>query len=375
MKNPDVNVTNIKYPQGRFANTRRDALQINTRRDGLQINTRRGALQINTRRDALQINTRRDALQINTRRDALQCLPAGIIGIFSCILTDFHFFTYFSPVQPKSFNILLIMKNLFTILFITVCLTVQAQRSIEFMYGYGNNGQVQSAINEYYYPSDALYLLDESSIAKIGERKKNYSARIYFNSRWSIRFRHGRMNIDNEYHVGTNQLNGVFQISQKINNFNTAICISEHIGRLSISTGLEYAHYKVSEHLLQFDGVEAYIYNSFPYYPNVDADITMDGGKIKGINSFAEVAIYPSSYFGLGVNFSFGMMSAKFGDKVHDNVKFTNPPNLPSGPQNYSIFSDKKYEKKYFSDPEISMFLILRLGNKHSNVKAGASSK
>ena len=248
------------------------------------------------------------------------------------------------------------MKKLLLIVLMIWGFVSHAQiRRFEIAAGIGNNNQVENVLDEYFYPSNSLYLLDESESAEASTFKYNITGRLYFNSRYSLRLRYGHAKINNDYDYYDSELKGDFEVNQIVTNINPAFCISEVVGRFNFSTGIEFAFYKVKDYSFYFDGVEYGISNNVSYSRKIVSDYVMEGGKVTGINNFIDIEFSATSRLGIGVSASYGMMFAKFGDQIRERTTY-------SGSSTYTSNENKNYKRKYFSAPEVSVYAFLRFG-------------
>jgi hypothetical protein len=258
------------------------------------------------------------------------------------------------------------MRYIILVLLCQFCLDSQAQtRRFEIMAGVGNNGQVEKALNEYFYPEDPLYLLDEAQTAEATSFKYNISGKLNISERISLRLRYGKSKTNNSYYYSSPDLFGNFAIEQDVVNYNPAICINENLGKFKVSTGIELAFYKVKDFHFKFKGTDYFIWVNNKYSRFVESDYVMEGGRVTGINNFLEFQYSATSRFGMGASVSYGMMFAKFGDRTKETVSYVYPPGLglnSNGPVNIVVSEDKKYKKSYFSSPEILVFLFFRFG-------------
>jgi hypothetical protein len=254
------------------------------------------------------------------------------------------------------------MRNILILLLVFCVFKGQSQnRRFEFMFGIGNNNQVQNVLNNYFYLSDPLYILDETKTAEISNFKYNVTAKININDRIAVKVRYGHSKTDNSYYYNTPNLFGDITIEQKVTNINPAVCYGTTLGKFSISTGLEFAFYKVKAYTFKFEGtrISEYPQIGTVVQANIN-DIIIDGGKVRGINNFVELQYSFSKLLAMGVNASYGFMFAKFGDQITYDDTY--------GSNHTTNTETKEFKEKYFSEPEISVSLILKVG-KHLKVK------
>lgn len=253
-------------------------------------------------------------------------------------------------------------KNYFLILAIfLINFSAKAQlRKCELQVGIGNNGQIERAINDYYYELSPLYLMDYTSKGEFSTFKYNIGLILNFNNHIGMRLRYGRSKTENTYDYNSSDLDGVFQIDQLITNLNTALRLSDGFGKFRFSTGLELVFYRVSNFNFSFDGVESiYSGNSINYLKH-NLRVVADGGKAIGINNFLEIEYPFSNRFAFGASASYGLMYAKFGDQVSVTDKRSN---ISSSTYFSNSTNDyKSYKSKYFSAPEIMFHLIIKFG-------------
>ncbi len=260
------------------------------------------------------------------------------------------------------------MKTYLYLLFAFSCLSANAQtRRFEFSAGIGNNGQIQEVLDDYFYISNPLYILDESADAEASKFKYNITGKIFFNEHLSLRLRYGNSKTHNSYVYNSNGLNGDFWNKQTVTNFNPALSFHKNFDKLNISTGIELAFYQVKEFISYFEGKDIVLVtnlgNQYYVQRSIQSETKVEGGKGTAVNGFLEVGYSFNKRLGVGITMSYGYLWAKFGDEIVQSDDY-----LYSGNQNLNLprstvdYSYKKYKKKSFAPPEISVFLSLRLG-------------
>lgn len=262
------------------------------------------------------------------------------------------------------------MKNYLLVLFVLCCYSVNAQiRRFEFSGGIGNNNQIQKELDSYFYLSNPLYLLDETQSAESNNLKYNLIAKLFFNDHVSMRVKYGHSKTHNEYDVNLFDLKGNFWNKQTVTNINPALCFNKHIGKLTITTGFEFAFYKVQNFVSYFEGTEVVNIqglsgndNNF-FTRSVISETTIEGGSATGINGLLELQYQFSKRMGIGAAMSYGYLWTKFSDQIIVDEKYVyyNTGLYNFNPKYYQE-QDKSYKSKSFSPPEFSVFLFLRLG-------------
>ena len=255
------------------------------------------------------------------------------------------------------------MKYHLSILFLLISLKGFSQiRRFEISAGIGNNNQIESVLNEYYYPTDGMYVLSESKNAEAKTFKYNISAIWHFNDRYSLRLKYGHSKLENSYYYSDETLSGDFTMEQIVTNVNPAFCVSYQMGRLNFSTGIEFALFKVKEFKMDLEGFGSGYYQNTPFTNTINSDLIIDGGKITGINNFLELEFSATSRIGIGASASYGMMFTNFDGNITEKTIKVYDPNSIISSSYYHNSEEKKYKKRYFSAPEVSIFVFLRFG-------------
>lgn len=262
------------------------------------------------------------------------------------------------------------MKNYLFIMLVLSGVSVNAQiRRFEFSGGIGNNGQIQKVLDDYFYISNPLYILDETQSAEATEFKYHLSGKLFINDHLALRLKYGKSKTQNSYFYDTFELEGNFSNNQTTTNWNPALCFNKNFGKLNISTGFEFAFYNIHKFESYFQGNEVLVIQNPTDQPNyyvprnVESEITIEGGKAIAINCFLELEYLFSKRVGLGANVSYGYLWTKFGDEIIQMEAYKYPDNNLIGLPGSSYYThSKSYKHKAFSPPEISVFLFLRLG-------------
>ena len=226
--------------------------------------------------------------------------------------------------------------------------------------GIGNNGQVESVINDFYYQNSPLYLMDYTYNAEFSTFKYNLGVKWNLSKHIGIRLRYGHSKTNNSYNYDSGDLNGVFSVEQLVTNLNPAVCLTEEVGKIRVSTGLEFAFFRVGDYNFDFLGTETQVSGNSTYVTRHDISQVVDGGKVTGINNFITIEYALTKRILFGTNASYGFMFAKFGDTVSFTDKVTSFP----GNNFYTVQTSesKTFKEKYFSSPEVMFYMVWRFG-------------
>lgn len=263
-----------------------------------------------------------------------------------------------------------LIKNYLFVLIVCSCLSANGQNSrFELSYGLGTNGQIQEAVDDYFYISNPLYILDESREAESSKLKYNITGKLFFNNQLFVRFIYGHYKAQNSYVYNSADLNGDFWNKHVIKNYNPGFGITKSFNKLNISSGIEVAFYKVNNYISYFEGSDVIRITDFGgqllYTVNrkIESETLVEGGKGTAINGFLELGWSFHKRLGVGITMSYGYLWAEFGDEIvqSDEYKYSGNQSLNLPKYNIDV-QYKKYKKKGISPPELSAFVSLKIG-------------
>ena len=220
----------------------------------------------------------------------------------------------------------------------------------------GNNGQLESTLNDFYV-ADYLNLKEPIKYNNaIPNIKYSASARYFFKENISIRMKLGKVIRKDIHSQGSTTGRWDFDIRQSLVNFSPAVSFSKRLEKFELCTGLE----------LPFIRVNDFFVNSYRYdLNNMNSTLgaiyktTSKGGLIYGFNNFIELKYHFTSRISLGAEIKYGLLFAKLGGSYSVLSKVNADPNAP-----YSRYSEieKKYKRTFFSPPEVSFGIFIQLG-------------
>jgi hypothetical protein len=276
------------------------------------------------------------------------------------------------------------MKKLVTIcmLFHAFTYAIAQERKYEISVGASNNGQIQSALDKFYYISDPLYVLPQSSNASSKVLKYFIKADIFLGKSIYVNLCYGNSKLNETYYYDiTNTSGSLFEIAEEYGNmtndqvnrnFNIGVGYHHPIGKFRFTTGFEIAFYTAKEFKSAFLGTQLVptMYNNQQVLltRSVKSTTIMPEGKAKAYNHVLEIDFLFSKRVAVGTSIHYGVVSAKFGDEVQYKNSYSYRPLVTSTgvltiyPSNSSSREYKKYNVKYFSNPEFRFFLIFKFG-------------
>jgi hypothetical protein len=229
-------------------------------------------------------------------------------------------------------------------------------KKFEFGIGIGNNGQLEKTLSDFYIWNHETYYLDDSNDDKTTHLKYSAVVRYLLNDKISIRLRGGYA-VRKDYYINNAFPTeySTYDYKQSVYNINPSICFSKQIDNFEIATGIEVPLMFVSPFVFKST------YKQMPDSVNVTQEINgtmkMDGGFVWGINNFISMRYYFGKRFSIGTEINYGLLFAKLGDKVESSVEYV----IPAQPSPVDVPYEKKYKKTFFSQPEFSFGLSIKL--------------
>jgi hypothetical protein len=245
------------------------------------------------------------------------------------------------------------MKKITFLLLLLLPALVQGQyKKFELGITAGNNGQFEKILNDFYNPYMAVYFMDDIEI-KSTDLKYTLSARCFFSENISGRLKAGIANKKEKYSNSEDYFHETYEVKQSVINFNPSLCYSKSIDKFEIMTGLELP--------LMFVGEMNGEYEVDDDFYSESGKVTMPGGFIFGINGFLGLKYYFNSWFGIGSEINYGLLSSK----IDGEITSTYTTSFEVEEDEF----DASYKKTYFSSPEFSFGIFLKPGKQSGNTE------
>jgi hypothetical protein len=263
-----------------------------------------------------------------------------------------------SALKPcRIFLIYATMRKFTFLLTLLPSLLFGQSKSFELGISVGNNGQLDKTLNDFYFWGHETAYLDDSYQNETTNLKFSASARYFFSDDVSARLKFGKAD-RKDFYTKINPMEYIdYSIKQSVSNLSPSVCFSKTIDKLEIMTGLEIPMFFVNDFTFISN------YRQMPDSVTVTMDgkaiRTMPGGFMWGIINFIGVKYYFTKWFGFGTEIDYGLLFADIGGKMKSESKST----LPTPTASYYEY-DKNYKKTFFSTPEVSLGLFLRMGGK-----------
>lgn len=247
-------------------------------------------------------------------------------------------------------------QKIITILCFIPILFFGQYKKLELGISIGNNGQLDKILNDFYFYGHETAFLDDTYQDKTTNLKYGVSARYFFTDKISARlkFEHA---LRRDYYTKKDLMEySDYTIKQDVFNIHPSICFSKTVNKIEIMTGIEIPLFFVRDFHLTENHEQ--MPDSITITSNSKTNITQTGGFIWGINSFIGVKYYFLKWLGIGTEINYGFLFANIGDKLTQSSESTIPFSASS-----SWEINKRYRKKYFSSPEVSLSLFFAFGN------------
>jgi hypothetical protein len=248
------------------------------------------------------------------------------------------------------------MKNAYWLILLLPAMAIAQEKKMEVGILFGNNGQLDKTLNDFYFFGHETHYLDDSSEGIGVNLKFGATGRFFFTDNISARLRLGyaiRKGHDIADYTNTY---AEYTLNQSVFNSNPAICFSKKIDKIEIATGIELPLMFVRDFTLVVEYKELPDGVTVTY--NSKDKMKMTGGFVWGINNFIGVKYLITDALAIGGEIDYGILFAKLGDKIELNAESTIPVEASS-----SWTVDKKYKKIFFSTPEVSLGIFYRFGS------------
>ena len=247
------------------------------------------------------------------------------------------------------------LKKIILILLLIPIAMLGQTKKLELGLMIGNNGQLDNMLNDLYIYQFITRTPPKHIITEKVNIKYSVSARYFFKDNFSVRINFGRYsNIDILTQTTPTNYQR-FDINQSVTNISPAVCFSKKFDKLSIMTGLEIPLMHVGDFVAKIN--DRYMPDSVNANSDIFYKITTTGGFIWGVNNFIGLKYHFTNRISMGAEIKYGLLFAKLGNKY--TVSNALSPGTPY--QNY-IQIEKKYNRTFFSPPEVSLGLFILLG-------------
>lgn len=229
----------------------------------------------------------------------------------------------------------------------------------------GNNGQLDKTLNDFYYWAHETHYLDDSNLGKGTNLKFGVSGRYFFTDHISARLKAGyAIRNGSDSRIYWNQLTD-YKLKHNVWSTSPAICFSKQIEQLEMTTGLEVPLFFVSPFSLVITDTHK-AQDSITVVSSGISTVTMSKGFVWGINNFIQLKYFVTDALAIGGEIGYGILFAKLGDEL----KIENESTYPDASSSTDLI-EKRYKKNFFSTPEVSLGIFLRLGSGSSCIVPG----
>lgn len=221
----------------------------------------------------------------------------------------------------------------------------------------GNNGQLESALNDFYPYNYYYYYYNNSNYNnKQASVKYTIMARYLFNDHWSCRLKFGASVRKNFQSIITSpQRYEDYDARQHLTNVSPSICFSKKINKFEIMTGIEIPFIKVGN--LVAKSRTKVKPDSVTFAKDIVTNYNTPGGFVFGLNNFISFKYHFTNWLNFGTEINYGFVFANLGGKYTRKSTDAFSPNKSS-----TYEEDKKYTKNFFSPPEVSFGLFIWIG-------------
>ena len=216
----------------------------------------------------------------------------------------------------------------------------------------GNIGLTDQVFEDFYKKYTEFYYHSNVEINSI-EIKYTLSARYFITENISARLKFGSAIIKDELHHLTESFQETIEADQKIVDISTSLCYSKTFDKFEISTGFEIPYFMITEFNSKSKRTASDPANE---NLNFEDSRSLPGGQVWGLTSFIGVKYFFNKSFGIGSEISYGLLHADIDGHAYVNlISYYSETHI----KNYV-----DYNKTYFSSPEFSFGIYVKLGNK-----------
>jgi hypothetical protein len=246
------------------------------------------------------------------------------------------------------------MKNKLLFVFVIFPLLIISQEEkLEVGFLIGNNGQLEKTIGDFYFPGSETAFLDDSYKNQTTALKYSFLISYKIANQVALRLNLGYSFRKDHYDRINDMENVTYDFKQNVYNISPSVSFSKPIEKFELSTGLEFPLFFVND----FKFNSHYInYTNDDITLDVIDYINMDGGFIWGINNFINLKYFLTKHLAFCSELKYGLLFAEIGDKYQQNSEYIVPDQAP-----VSSMFEKSYSKTFFSQPEISFGILMKL--------------
>ena len=220
--------------------------------------------------------------------------------------------------------------------------------------GLSNQGQVDQVLNGFYYPAHETGYQDDATEGKLLNLKYNLTTSYALKPNLQCRLRVGFGQRNNESVQDYDLTYWEVNDEQQLLEIAPSIGLSEQLGKLTLTGGVELPFYFISDlkQTLYYAEFSDNVMTQYSLY-----ELTMDGGLIYGVNGYANIRFQLNKYFSFFTEFNAGAMRSQLGDKYrsHGTVYPTGGTPTDSG----QIETDKIQSTIYFSPIQAQLGLTV----------------
>ncbi|ASS49462.1 MAG: hypothetical protein A3D31_02910 [Candidatus Fluviicola riflensis] len=228
--------------------------------------------------------------------------------------------------------------------FLFLTFTTSAQEKWGISLSLSNQGQVDQVLNGFYYPAHETAYQDDATEGKLLNLKYNLTTSYALKPNLQCRLRIGFGQRNNESVQDYKPSYWEFNDEQRLLEIAPSIALTEQLGKLTLTGGVELPFYIISE------------FKQTLYYAEFSDDVmtqyslyrlSMDGGLIYGVNGFANIRYQLNKRFSFFTELNTGIMRSQLGDKFrsYGTVYPTGGTPTDATPVEF----DKVQSKIYFS--------------------------
>lgn len=222
--------------------------------------------------------------------------------------------------------------------------TTSAQEKWGVSLSVSNQGQVDQVLNGFYYPAHETAYQDDATEGKLLNLKYNLTTSYALKPNLQCRLRMGFGQRNNESVQDYEQGYWEFNDEQQLLEIAPSIALTEQMGKLTLTGGVELPFYIISDfkQTLYYAEFSDAVMTQYSLYR-----LSMDGGLIYGVNGFANIRFQLNKRFSFFTEFNTGIMRSELGDKMRSYGTVYPTGGTPA--EVSPVEFDKVQSKTYFS--------------------------